>query len=158
MDYMGSSKDPDLTIAKSLTNQTQKCLQRCDLQTETMMTTTSQFPNRETFPYRKEICYVLQKIAKICNDSIQRSVFEPSLKYGVTCYDILVSISRTTFFHVKRFKKLDRFIIKKDIQSNRLPLGLAKYVRYIRARFNIDIVNWDNYFQSVVFIKNVNSL
>ena len=113
MDYMGSSKDPDLTIAKSLTNQTQKCLQRCDLQTETMMTTTSQFPNRETFPYRKEICYVLQKIAKICNDSIQRSVFEPSLKHGVTCNDILVSISRTTFFHVKRFKKLDRFIINK---------------------------------------------
>jgi hypothetical protein len=46
MDYLGSSKDPDLTTAKSSRNQSQKCLQRCDLQTETMMTTTSQFPNR----------------------------------------------------------------------------------------------------------------
>jgi hypothetical protein len=46
LDYLGSSKDPDLTTALSSRNQSQKCLQRCDLQTETMMTTTSQFPNR----------------------------------------------------------------------------------------------------------------
>ena len=89
MDYLGSSKDPDLTNAKSAHNKTQKCLQRCNLQTETMMTTTSKFPNRETFPYRKEMCYVLQKISKICNNSIQRVVFEPNLQSGLTCSDIL---------------------------------------------------------------------
>lgn len=89
MDFLGSSKDPDLTHAKSAFNKTQKCLQRCDLQTETMMTTTSKFPNRETFPYRKEMCYVLQKISKICNNSIQRVVFEPNLQSGLTCNEIL---------------------------------------------------------------------
>jgi hypothetical protein len=47
------------------------------------------FLYRETFPNRKEMCYVLQKIAKICNNSIQRVVFEPNLQSGLTCADIL---------------------------------------------------------------------
>jgi hypothetical protein len=51
---MGNEPEPDLTKAMSMTNDTLKCRQRCDLQTETMMTTTSDFPNKETFPYRSE--------------------------------------------------------------------------------------------------------
>ena len=70
-------------------NKTQRCLQRCDLQLETMMTTTSRFPNKETFPYRHELCYVLQKVAKICSDPVKKIIFEPNLKNGIKCSDIL---------------------------------------------------------------------
>ena len=49
---IGNEADPDFTKALNNDNETRKCLQRCELQTETMMTTTSTFPNRETFPYR----------------------------------------------------------------------------------------------------------
>ena len=49
---IGNEADPDLTKALNEANETRKCLQRCELQTGTMMTTTSTFPNRETFPYR----------------------------------------------------------------------------------------------------------
>ena len=55
MDLMGNEPEPNLTEALStISNTSSKCLQRCDLQTETMMTTTSDFPNRETFPFRAE--------------------------------------------------------------------------------------------------------
>ena len=41
--FMGSSQDPDMTMVQTAENKTKKCLQRCDLQTETIMTTTSTF-------------------------------------------------------------------------------------------------------------------
>ena len=58
----GTSMDPDLTIAIDIQNNTKKCLQRCELQTETVSATSSTFPNKNTFFFRPEFCYVLQKI------------------------------------------------------------------------------------------------
>lgn len=89
MKFMGSSKDPDLTVVQTLDNKTQRCLQRCDIQSETIMTTTSNFPNRETFLYRQEFCYVLQKIARICSNPIQKLVFEQKVTMKDCCKQIL---------------------------------------------------------------------
>ena len=61
MRRFGTSMDPDLTIATDLQNNTKKCLQRCELQTETVSATSSTFPNKNTFFFRPEFCYVLQK-------------------------------------------------------------------------------------------------
>ena len=49
---IGNEADPDLTKIKNDKNETMKCLQRCEIQTEAMFTTTSSFPNRETFAHR----------------------------------------------------------------------------------------------------------
>ena len=54
LELMGNEPDPNLTEAKNAKNETLKFRQRCDLQTETMITTTSDFPNKETFPFRSE--------------------------------------------------------------------------------------------------------
>lgn len=89
MNNMGSSVDPDLTIANNTANETLKCLQRCDLQTETIMTTLSTFPNKETFLYRQEFCFVLQKIAKICKNPVQKRVFESKVIWPTICQEVL---------------------------------------------------------------------
>ena len=87
--FMGSSQDPDMTMVQTAENKTKKCLQRCDLQTETIMTTTSTFPNRETFVYRQEFCYVLQKIARVCANPIQKQIFEQRINFSDCCKQIL---------------------------------------------------------------------
>ena len=89
MKFMGSSRDPDLTLVQTLDNKTQRCLQRCDVQSETIMTTTSNFPNRETFLYRPEFCFVLQKIARICINPVQRLVFEKKVTLQDCCRQVL---------------------------------------------------------------------
>ena len=76
MRSFGSSIDPDLTMANDTQNYTKKCLQRCELQTETVSTTSSTFPNKNTFFFRPEFCYVLKKISIICSKSIHKLVFE----------------------------------------------------------------------------------
>ena len=87
--FMGSYKDPDMTMVQTADNKTQKCLQRCDFQTETIMTTTSSFPNREMFVYRHEFCYVLQKIARVCVNPIQKQIFEQRIDFSDCCKQIL---------------------------------------------------------------------
>ena len=89
MNHMGSSNKPDLSLAESKDNKTQKCLQRCNLQTESIMTTSSTFPNKETFIYRQEFCFVLQKISKICINPVQRIVFEKKINWDLSCKDVL---------------------------------------------------------------------
>ncbi len=89
MNSMGSSVDPDLTIANNTANETLKCLQRCNLQTETIMTTLSTFPNKETFLHRQEFCLVLQKIAKICKNPVQKRVFESKVNWPTICQEAL---------------------------------------------------------------------
>ena len=76
----GTSMDPDLTIAIDIQNNTKKCLQRCELQTETVSATSSTFPNKDTFFFRPEFCYVLQKISMLCSKSFHKQVFESQYK------------------------------------------------------------------------------
>ena len=63
MRHLGSSIDPALTIANDTSGHPLKCLQRCDFQTEIVSATASTFPNIQTFFFRPEFCYVLQKIS-----------------------------------------------------------------------------------------------
>ncbi len=68
-----------------------KCLQRCELQTETMLTTTSTYPNKQTFPYRSDFCLLLQKLAKICLDSSKAEIFEQNHSPTISCTDIITT-------------------------------------------------------------------
>jgi hypothetical protein len=76
MSQMGSSVDPDLTTANNTQMQPHKCLQRCDLQTETISTSCLTYPNQQTFFFRPDFCYVLQKIARICTQDIRKNIFQ----------------------------------------------------------------------------------
>ncbi len=89
MSEMGSSFEPDLTFANNTVNESLKCLQRCDLQTETVLTTSSKFPNKETFIHRRDFCFVLQKIAKICKNSASKKVFESLASWPNICLEVI---------------------------------------------------------------------
>ena len=89
LSYLGSAIDPDLTIAIDTNGQSLKCLQRCDLQTEAVTGTLSTFPNKNTFYFRQEFCYVLQKISKICTKNITKQIFQSEYQINNICGQVL---------------------------------------------------------------------
>jgi hypothetical protein len=90
MNAMGSDDhDPDLTFAKNSKNEKLKCLQRCQLQTETMLSTTSTYPNKQTFSFRPDLCFLLQKLKNICNDKIKAAIFELHNSPSMKCEEIV---------------------------------------------------------------------
>ena len=89
MSNLGSSIDPDLTIANDTFDHPLKCLQRCDLQTETVSGTLSTFPNKKTFYFSREFCYVLQKISIICTKNITKEIFQSQFQLNNICDQVL---------------------------------------------------------------------
>ena len=89
MSHLGSSIDPALTIANDTSGHPLKCLQLCDFQTEIVSATASTFPNIQTFFFRPEFCYVLQKISIICTKSFHRKVFESQYPINNICSEVL---------------------------------------------------------------------
>ena len=88
MDKLGND---ELTSSLNSQNLTLKCLQSCELQTETPTFTSSIFPIESTFPKHHFFCLTLIKVSRICNDSNRAKIFESSLDetLGVSCSDIL---------------------------------------------------------------------
>jgi hypothetical protein len=88
MEKLGSE---ELTSALNSQNRTLKCLQSCELQTETPTFTSSIFPIESTFHKHHFFCLTLIKVARICNDSFRAKIFKSSLDetIGVSCNDIL---------------------------------------------------------------------
>jgi hypothetical protein len=84
---MGNKPDPDLTQAHNTDNKLLRCDQRCEFQYEAVLSSSSSWPSR-MFYYRTDYCYVLQKIVRICNDSIRREVFEKAYGSNATCNNI----------------------------------------------------------------------
>ena len=54
------------------------CLQRCELQTDTVLFTSAKYPAKQVFTARQDYCYALRKVAKICNSKHRRRAFEAS--------------------------------------------------------------------------------
>ena len=88
MDKLGND---ELTSSLNSQNLTLKCLQSCELQTETPTFTSSIFPIESTFPKHHFFCLTLVKVARICNHSYRAKIFESSLDetFGISCSDIL---------------------------------------------------------------------
>jgi len=85
---MGSDFNPDLTKAYNNKSQLLPCLQRCELQSETLFLSSANFPAKEVFFLRKDYCFVLRKLAKICTKTNQKNIFESS-QDKVSCNLIL---------------------------------------------------------------------
>jgi len=81
----------EISEAVSSQNQTLKCQQRCELQSQTPVFSSSIFPVESIFPKHQFFCLTLFKVARICNDSNRANVFETSLDraIGITCNEIL---------------------------------------------------------------------
>ena len=58
------------------TQEDETCYQRCSFQTEVTMPTASEYPQRNTFEGRDEVCLVIKKIQKICQNPVKYGVFE----------------------------------------------------------------------------------
>ena len=53
----------------------------CNLQSEEVTVTSAVYPNKALFTLRKDVCLILQKIARLCNRPYGRSVFEVTITY-----------------------------------------------------------------------------
>ena len=80
----------DLTMAESNETLQRKCLQRCEYQEQTLMSTTSIYPNRQSFPHLNQFCLVMKKLAKfVCKDKWKKLAFENKYNEYITCDEIL---------------------------------------------------------------------
>jgi hypothetical protein len=64
-----------LNMALNDRNELKICLQRCDVQIEKYIVTSSEYPNWNTFENRDDLCLVAQKILKICKNAKKREFF-----------------------------------------------------------------------------------
>jgi len=68
----------EMSYALDVKNRKMKCLQRCELQTETATYTSSAFPIKSTFSQHPYFCLTLYKVANICNRYDTKIAFENS--------------------------------------------------------------------------------
>ena len=111
----------DLTKAESNETLQRKCLQRCEYQEQTFMSSTSIYPNRQTFPYQDQFCIVMQKLATlVCKDKWKKLAFENKYHKDITCDDILKAYEEPTrhkeifAFHIYLTHYLGMCVNKKD--------------------------------------------
>jgi hypothetical protein len=83
----------DMNEAVSSQNLTLKCQQRCELQSQTPVLSSSAFPVESIFPKHQFFCLTLFKVARICNDSNRAKLFEATQDHvsGITCNEILIA-------------------------------------------------------------------
>jgi hypothetical protein len=82
----------ELSEATDINNKKKRCLQRCERQSETTSFTSSLYPIEATFSQHQFFCLTLQKVSKICNDSIKFKIIEATLnETGMSCSEILSS-------------------------------------------------------------------
>ena len=93
----GNQGGNDLTLAESNETLQRKCLQRCEYQEQTFTSTTSIYPNQQTFPYQDQFCIVMKKLATlVCNDKWKKLAFENKYHEYITCDEIHTAYEEPT--------------------------------------------------------------
>ena len=91
-------KGEDLDLTRAETNETffdglhmkMICKQRCESQEQILMSTSSSYPNRQTFPYREDFCLIMKKVVtRVCRDTQRKKAFENRYSESITCKEIL---------------------------------------------------------------------
>jgi hypothetical protein len=137
--------DPEVYSAQNTDNETLPCLIRCNRQSETVTVTSGLFPNEMTFQYRKDICLVLQKVARICTDKFRNRVVRLGLnKSNLTCKDILNANNTLGFCNendlphmsiIESYPNLTNFLFKyaqKNFAKVNILIRDSFYTRIIR--------------------------
>ena len=81
--------DENFELNKALNeeNEKKKCLERCLVQKEHFVVTSTQFPNKNTFKNRiDEICLVMKKLHKICQDPPKLEIFHQFYSKNIKYY------------------------------------------------------------------------
>ena len=79
--------DMGLNKAFDTNNKSMTCFTRCDMQQQNLISTQSNYPNRQTFAARHDFCLILKKLNRVCKDPVRRITLE---KYYET-YDFFIS-------------------------------------------------------------------
>ena len=66
------NEELNLTMALDTDNNPRKCLQNCELQEQSLIQTSSDYPNWQTFPDRVDFCLIIKKVIKVCKDPIRK--------------------------------------------------------------------------------------
>ena len=69
-------KELDMDVVNDEHNEPKQCYQRCKFQSEDFTVTTAAYPSQNTFENRDEMCVVIKKLEKICEDSIKFNIFK----------------------------------------------------------------------------------
>ena len=62
-----------------------------------MFLTSSAYPSRQVFHLRKDFCYIVIKLARICNETNRKAAFEKLYGNRVSCDEILKLNRSKTF-------------------------------------------------------------
>ena len=66
----------NMTHAVDVDGKEKKCYQRCNLQSEHISVTSANYPSKNTFENRDEMCIVVQKLRRICDNPAKFKIFE----------------------------------------------------------------------------------
>jgi len=127
----------ELNSAEDLNSKTKRCLHPCSFQSEMLTVTSGSYPNKFIFPQRKDFCITLQKLARICNSTYEKLVFEASLDSDdVNCKDVL------------KANNTDKICNELDMLNSSVVLSAKKLIRLLNnyAKHNLAVVT--------VFIKD----
>ena len=88
INLMGNEEKPDLSRTRSTTKQGLKCYQRCEIQFENIMSSSSIWPSAMFF-YRNDLCYAMLKVlTKICAIPAKKKVFQAAFESTTSCEEI----------------------------------------------------------------------
>jgi hypothetical protein len=88
INLMGNEGKPDLSQTRSTKNKILKCYQRCEIQFENIVSSSSTWPSVMFF-YRTDFCYtILKVVTKICSNPEKRQVFQAAFWSRISCNEI----------------------------------------------------------------------
>ena len=56
-----------------------------------MTVTSANYPNESNFPFRRDACLALQKVARICSDKFRKRIFEENPGHNITCKESILA-------------------------------------------------------------------
>jgi len=92
MNQFGSESDPVLNFAWNNQSEHLKCRQRCETQTNNLVSTVSTYPNIQVLPYREDYCIILTKLHRSCDNPYKSDLIQARYGMLTACDDIKTMI------------------------------------------------------------------
>jgi hypothetical protein len=162
VNLMGNEVGPDLTKTCSTKNVEMKCYQRCEIQFETILSSSSIWPS-EMFYYRTDICHVMSKIVlKICNNTFKKMAFQETYGLQPSCNEIEYVYYSVGFCRDSKYPDYDQL---RDPTAKKVAQFMYKYAQenfailkiFINYPFYTKIKN-DEEMTILTFIANTGGL
>ena len=153
---------PNLYSAQDVNNVTKPCLFACNLQTETVTVTSASYPNKALFPFRKDVCLTLEKLARICSKPFNRRVFEDTLdaSTNIMCKQILSANNTERLCDDNDQLNVTTKLVNKKLINflyNYAKNNIAAVTVFIKDPFYTSIVS-DEAIPLVIFLGNAGGL